>query len=108
MRITMPDSRVKGSRRKSGDKQAGMEGTSLFEAVVASLLFLIVIAGLLPLVAMTLDGTSANDLYTQATSAARAKLEEIKNLSYPELGICKDKTNCPDPSPGNGPALNKT
>lgn len=83
-------------------------GTSLVEAMIASLVFLIVIAGMLPLIAASLRSSSANDIYTQAANSLRAKMEEVKSLKYAEIGICTDSATCPDPAPGVGPTLSSS
>jgi hypothetical protein len=87
-------------------RRSSMHGASIFEALVASLIFLIVVTGILPLIAVTLRGESSTDLYTQAANVARAKIEQVKNYSYAELGICVDNKSCPDPTPGFGPSIN--
>jgi hypothetical protein len=91
--------------RFAPDRLSSMRGASLLEAMIASLIFLIVIAGLLPLIAVTLRGESSNDLYVQANNVARAKIEQIKNLSYAELGLSTNNASCPDPAPGFGPTV---
>lgn len=63
----------------------GRPGFTLIEIMVATLLFLVVLAGFIPFFLSGLDKSSAARLQSAATNIAREMMEEIRQLDYREI-----------------------